>query len=159
MNSGLSGSNEQHPLLPSGYWSGFYVYRNDPKRHEMQIMLDFKNGVITGDGQDDVGAFTFKGTYDLNSMTCQFIKFYSRHSINYQGQIDENGIWGKWFNVVNKPPQMNEEVFKAIVNEMGSGGFHIWPSKKEFSEHEMALRQPKEDEVVKSTKSLTAKQS
>ena len=121
----------------------------------MQIMLEFKNGVITGDGQDDVGAFTFKGTYDLNGMTCQFIKFYVKHSINYQGQIDENGIWGKWFNKVNKPPEMDEELFKKIVATLGSGGFHIWPSKKEFSEHEMALRQLKEDEVVKLANSLT----
>ena len=64
---------EQHPHLPSGYWTGFYVYYHSQERHEMLLMLDFINGNISGNGQDDVGAFTFEGRYDLTSMTCRFM--------------------------------------------------------------------------------------
>jgi hypothetical protein len=37
--------------------------------------------------------------------------------VYYDGHVDENGIWGTWYI----PPFM-------------SGGFHIWPKKREADE-------------------------
>jgi hypothetical protein len=145
-------SYEQHPHLPSGYWTGFYVYYHSQERHEMLLMLDFINGNISGNGHDDVGAFTFEGHYDLTSMTCRFMKHYSTHQIDYHGQIDENGIWGKWYYVYYPGMGIDEAAFNKLMSELRqqfSGGFHIWPRNKEFSAHEMAVRKLKEEEVIK----------
>lgn len=144
--------NEQHPMLPSGYWTGFYVHSHSAERHEMMIMLDFMSGIISGDGQDDVAAFTFDGTYDLTSMTCKFLKHYRTHSIDYRGNIDENGIWGKWYHVHNANGKVTKEQFdmyKQMMPDLFSGGFHIWPSNKEFSEYQLEVRKVREEEVVK----------
>jgi len=142
--------SEQHPMLPSGYWTGFYVYAHSAERHEMMIMLDFMQGNISGDGSDDIGTFTFDGTYNLSSMTCQFIKHYRAHSIDYHGHIDENGIWGKWYFMPGPTMSKSDfEMLQRLVPNRITGGFHIWPSNKEFSEYELEMRKVKEEEVVK----------
>jgi len=148
----FSPSNEQHPLLPSGYWTGFYVYSHSQQRHEMLLMLDFHEGIISGEGQDDVGAFTFDGKYNLDAMTCRFLKHYATHTIDYRGDIDENGIWGKWYYVHADSMGMTREEFTKLAAEMPnifSGGFHIWPRSREFSAYEMEVRKLKEEAVVK----------
>ncbi len=111
MNS--KSEQEQHPLLPSGEWEGFYKYPFDGLKHEMRFLLHFQDQTITGSGSDDVGSFSWVGTYDLQSMTCKMTKFYhGRHTVAYDGYIDENGIWGHW-------------------NISGFGdGFHIWPTEQ-----------------------------
>ena len=108
--------SEQHPYFPSGDWEGFY---NDPrgggKKGEMTMTLDFSGGRISGSGSDPVGAYTWTGTYDIEAGTCSLKKRYpGRHSVEYKGYADENGIWGKW----------------SIWIILAKGDFHIWPKKK-----------------------------
>jgi len=110
---------ESNQLLPSGPWDGFYLYGSGVSReHPMPSQFQFANGLITGAGSDDIGAFSWKGTYDLASMTCSMTKSYVTHTVDYQGHIDENGIWGTW------------------RLSFGSGGFHLWPNKPAEEEEE-----------------------
>lgn len=107
---------EQHPLFPSGEWEGFYTYAMGPdaEQHKMDFFLNFRNGIVTGGGGDDVGSFSWKGAYDTEELYCTMAKSYQAHTVSYQGNVDENGIWGTW-----------------QLNEWMTGGFHIWPKGQE----------------------------
>jgi len=77
----------------------------------MQLHLAFANGVMSGDGNDDVGRFLIKGRYDSQSAECHWTKSYvGAHDVFYRGFREGKGIWGTW------------EI--GILNH---GGFHIWP--------------------------------
>jgi hypothetical protein len=79
----------------------------------MQLHLTFANGVISGDGNDDIGRFLIKGRYDIQSAECHWTKGYvGSHDVFYRGFREGKGIWGTW------------EI--AILNH---GGFHIWPKQ------------------------------
>jgi len=114
--------NETHPLLPSGDWEGFYTYQLGPDadKHRMKCSLTFRKGKVSGGGTDDVSTFSFKGTYYLDGLICKMNKQYSSHTVAYDGQIDENGIWGTW----------------SLKNT--NGGFHIWPVAKKQQEQKKA---------------------
>ena len=123
-------SEEIHPLFPSGDWEGFYKYPYaylppDP----MHCFLNFRQGTVTGSGSDSVGAFSWKGSYDTEALTCQLTKYYTTHTVFYKGQVDENGIWGHW-----------------RINDFSKGGFHIWP-KKGGEEEEGTENEEVEEEI------------
>lgn len=119
MTSNQNDRTETHPLLPSGDWEGFYVYGPGQEQHRMDIVLHFQNKSIDSGGSDDIGAFSWTGQYDVDALICKMTKTYARHTVEYSGQIDENGIWGNWFIL----PYMK-------------GGFHIWPKAQEEQEEE-----------------------
>ena len=126
---------ETHPLFPSGEWEGFYTYAFGPDadRHKMSFQLDFKKNLISGSGSDDIGGFSFKGTYDTKIMKCSMSKHYAAHTVLYEGSVDENGIWGTW------------------TLEWGRGGFHIWPkpgAEKKVDEIEFSLPEKIQIKVV-----------
>ena len=114
-------NTEKHPRFPSGEWEGFYLNYSSEK-HQMFFSLNFRNGHITGAGSDDVGAFSWKGSYDKNALTCQMTKYYPTHEVHYKGHADENGIWGTW-----------------TIGYYMKDGFHIWPKKNEKSEEAEAV--------------------
>lgn len=120
----INTTSEMHPLLPSGTWEGFYTYNmgQDASQHSMAFYLNFQNELIIGSGSDDIGGFSWQGTYDISKMTCIMTKAYTTHQVYYQGHIDENGIWGIWKLYGLK------------------GGFHIWPKKKAGNEEEQAVQ-------------------
>ncbi len=124
---------EMHPLFPSGEWEGFYLYPPSNRKHSMPSILKFKNNKITGGGSDDVGTFKWTGTYDKEELKCNIVKQYATHVVYYQGNVDENGIWGHW----SIPP-------------FAKGGFHIWPksnssnhAKKEVKKKTKAMKKTK----------------
>ena len=125
-------SQELHPLFPSGDWEGFYTYSSGPdaEKHHMTMQLNFRAGIVTGTGQDDIAPFTWKGTYDTNNFVCQLIKSYQTHPVSYNGQVDENGIWGTW--------QL----------DFVSGGFHIWPKKGEAQNTATAKKKKSKKMVI-----------
>ncbi len=84
----------------------------------MPSQMQFTNGLISGSGGDDVGAFSWEGTYDLGAMTCSMTKSYLTHDVEYQGHIDENGIWGTWTLYSSR------------------GGFHLWPARQAQAKEE-----------------------
>lgn len=111
--------DETHKFLPSGEWEGFYCYKNSSQQYKMESHLNFKKGTISGSGNDDVGAFTWHGVYNLDNYKVEMVKHYASHNVLYNGDIDENGIWGLW-----------------KISDYSSGGFHIWPKKSERASEE-----------------------
>jgi hypothetical protein len=97
--------------FPSGPWLGFYTYGAGRDRHRMDLGLTFANGRITGDGNDDIGAFVIRGRYDSTSKECHWTKTYiGAHDVFYRGFREGKGIWGKW-----------------EIGKIDHGGFHVWP--------------------------------
>jgi hypothetical protein len=103
---------ETHPFFPSGEWEGFYTYEQGPgaSRHKMDFSLTFHNNIVEGSGSDAVGPFSWVGIYNTAEMVCKMTKHYARHTVSYEGHVDENGIWGSW-----------------NIRGYTSGWFHIWP--------------------------------
>lgn len=108
---------ESDPRFPSGPWVGFFLQRERPGRHQMELLLTFQNGSMTGEGRDWVGAFVVHGRYCIEDGKCWWHKRYlGKHDVFYSGYNEGKGIWGKW------------EI--AAEQNMGArlhGGFHIWP--------------------------------
>ena len=105
---------ESDPRFPSGPWTGFYLQAALPGRHQMEIHLTFRDGLLTGEGRDRVGRFHFKGRYFLQDGKCLWTKHYlGQHDVFYQGYNEGKGIWGVW------------EIDSAVSHDRG--GFHIWP--------------------------------
>ena len=76
----------------------------------MDLLLEFRNGIITGEGHDGVGAFVIAGIYSAENHECSWQKTYvGRHTVAYRGFGEDKGIWGTWTLTTVK------------------GGFHIWP--------------------------------
>jgi hypothetical protein len=102
---------ETDPRFPSGPWTGFFLMEHWPGRHQMELHLSFRQGVMTGEGRDRIGPFLIRGRYSLDDGKCHWTKRYiGRHDVAYQGFNEGKGIWGLW----EIPPS-------------SKGGFHIWP--------------------------------
>jgi hypothetical protein len=118
--------------FPSGPWTGFYNY--DPKdKHRMDLHLGFANGIMTGDGNDDVGRFLIRGKYDEASGECTFHKTYvGSHTVFYRGFREGKGIWGAW-----------------EISLFAHGGFHIWPLGSGTEEEQSkAVEEPKPVDAI-----------
>lgn len=75
----------------------------------MDLVLEFGNGRITGEGRDVVGPFVIDGRYDANR-ECHWTKFYvGQHDVFYAGRKQGRGIAGTW-----------------ELNGL-RGGFRLWP--------------------------------
>ena len=111
--------SESHPLVetdprfPSGPWRGFFMRDyNRPGRNQMELLLTFRQGVMTGEGRDYVGEFLICGKYNLDDGKCHWAKRYiGKHDVAYQGYNEGKGIWGQW-----------------EIPQIWRGGFHIWPA-------------------------------
>ncbi|HEV3203092.1 MAG TPA: hypothetical protein VGY77_01855 [Gemmataceae bacterium] len=107
---------EADPRFPSGPWTGFFLQKENPGRHMMEMRLTFSNGSLTGEGRDWVGQFIFRGRYDLRDGKCHWTKRYlGKHDVFYQGFNEGKGIWGTW------------EIPAPAGFASSRGGFHIWP--------------------------------
>jgi hypothetical protein len=105
---------ETDPRFPSGPWTGFFLDRRMPGRHAMDLRLEFRDGLMNGDGRDRVGQFLIRGRYSVDDGQCHWVKQYiGQHNIFYKGYNEGKGIWGTWELVV--------------AGASASGGFHIWP--------------------------------
>ena len=103
---------ETDPRFPSGPWRGFFLMAHWPGRHQMELDLTFRQGVMTGEGRDRIGPFLIRGKYNLDDGKCHWSKRYiGKHDVAYQGYNEGKGIWGIW----EIPPSWR-------------GGFHIWPT-------------------------------
>lgn len=124
--------NNTPNFLPDGPWTGFYEEYAKDGNFPMSCTLTFVDGLISGSGSDEVGTFTFSGTYTTSDYKVTMRKTYHTHSLLYEGDADENGIWGKWS-------------FPAM--KFVSAGFHIWPKKGETEsiEEELAIEEAIED--------------
>jgi hypothetical protein len=76
----------------------------------MDLILEFKNDRMTGEGADRIGSFVISGQYSEENGDCSWVKQYvGRHSVVYQGYREGKGIWGNWTLTTTR------------------GGFQIWP--------------------------------
>lgn len=97
--------------FPSGPWVGYYLYAAGGARHRMELTLNFKEGLVSGDGFDDVGPFLLHGAYSAETREVRWVKNYpGSHNVFYRGFREGKGIWGVW----EIPPSAR-------------GGFKIWP--------------------------------
>ena len=113
--------------FPSGPWTGFYNYTGPEDRRRMDLHLTFARGRMVGEGRDDIGPFSVRGTFDAASGECSWVKSYrGSHDVLYRGCGDEHGIWGQW----EIPPWTR-------------GGFHIWPRRAgEGDSEKLSLEEP-----------------
>ena len=110
-----------HELFSSGPWTGFFNYSSKDK-HRMDLDLTFASGRMSGNGNDDVGRFTVRGQYDVQSLECWWTKTYvGAHDVFYRGFREGKGIWGTW---------------EIAVHD--HGGFLIWPRHAGEGEAEAA---------------------
>ncbi len=76
----------------------------------MDLVLQFRDGIVTGEGWDGIGLFDIDGHYSNADLQCSWKKmYYRKHTVLYAGHRDKNGIWGTW-----------------TISPV-KGGFHIWP--------------------------------
>jgi hypothetical protein len=76
----------------------------------MDLILEFHDGLISGEGADGIGFFGIDGRYHSKAAECSWIKtYFGSHSVEYSGFRERKGIWGTWTIGASK------------------GGFHIWP--------------------------------
>ncbi|MBI1830148.1 MAG: hypothetical protein HYR84_01700 [Planctomycetes bacterium] len=102
---------ETDPRFPSGPWTGYFLQKEFPGKHLMELHLTFQAGVMTGEGRDRVGEFTLRGQYSLADGKCHWTKRYlGKHDVFYKGFNEGKGIWGVW-----------------EIGKIHRGGFHIWP--------------------------------
>jgi hypothetical protein len=107
---------ETDPRFPSGKWTGFFLQRLIPGRHQMELILTFHQGTMTGEGRDWVGEFLIRGRYDTSDGRCHWTKRYvGKHDVFYEGFNEGKGIWGHW------------EITASSEYPRQHGGFHIWP--------------------------------
>jgi len=99
----------------------------------MELTLTFANGVMSGDGVDDVGRFLIKGKYDAGSRECYWTKSYlGGHDVFYRGFREGKGIWGTW-----------------EIRIQYHGGFHIWPRGAGEGNTEAASAEEPVDAIAK----------
>ena len=105
---------ETDDRFPSGKWIGFYLQPPVPGRGQMELLLTFQNGSMTGEGRDPVGEFLINGKYAVEDGQCHWIKQYvGQHQVFYRGFNEGKGIWGTW--------EIPQSWYAS------TGGFHIWP--------------------------------
>jgi hypothetical protein len=116
MSEDLKLDLETDPRFPSGRWTGFFLDKRVPGKHQMELLLTFRQGEMTGEGRDWVGKFVIRGRYSPRDSKCYWHKRYvGGHDVYYQGFNEGKGIWGTW------------ELVPKEVYGLVQGGFHIWP--------------------------------
>lgn len=116
----------------SGQWTGFYTYSGHSRRFLMDLVLEFKQGIMSGEGYDGIGGFVIAGVYSSVTHECSWKKTYvGRHTVEYRGFGENNGIWGTWTLLGTR------------------GGFRIWP----LSEGVPLLADKEEEPVQEQKKS------
>jgi hypothetical protein len=85
-------------MYPSGRWDGFWVQEYFGRQPMTPFSLRFADGVVTGEGRDVIGRFTFAGEYDQTTGAVRLVKQYlGKHRVLYVGHPDgEGSIQGTW---------------------------------------------------------------
>src|SRR5271155_2398659 len=85
---------ETDPRFPSGPWRGFFLMPHLPGRHQMDVQLTVRQGVMTGEGRDMIGEFLIRGKYSVEDGKCRWTKRYvQKHDVAYHGYNEGKGIW------------------------------------------------------------------
>jgi hypothetical protein len=85
-----------HRQLASGTWTGFYRYENGSSVDQI-IEFNLNGSVLTGSGSDvEVGPFNIKGLYVRSTGKISFVKEYTTHTVQYEGEVTEGTMTGRW---------------------------------------------------------------
>ena len=126
MNEERPPTLETDPRFPSGPWVGFFLQKQLPGKHMMELRLTFVAGKMAGEGRDWVGQFVIKGRYDTADGKCYWTKKYlGKHDVFYHGYNEGKGIWGTW-----------------EIGELARGGFYIWPEGLDDPTNSLSTRKP-----------------
>ncbi|MGE0142290.1 MAG: hypothetical protein AB7I19_03435 [Planctomycetota bacterium] len=107
--------SDSTPSPKSGRWRGFYMQGG--RRYGQDLVLEFRDGVIRGEGLDPLGRFFIRGRCETGSEEIRWTKSYvGAHTVAYRGFFDGRSIWGLW-----------------EIPAFGRGGFRIWPEGLEES--------------------------
>ena len=134
---------ETDPRFPSGPWAGYFLQKELPGKHLMELRLSFAHGSMTGEGRDRVGRFVMRGRYDVADGKCYWTKRYlGKHDVFYQGYNEGKGIWGQW--------ELPSSLTDGLIYR---GGFHIWPEGMDDPTHqhlyeEADLPEPVEEAIT-----------
>jgi len=136
---GDSGGCEE---FPDGEWGGYYTQRRDTvgrettslRRDDMTLMLRFRGGEVTGQGQDALGLYRISGRYNGATRRCAFSKRYEGEDyvVEYRGERSGCrglGLRGKWF--------IRDDQQQAGADVLGGddeGCFRLWPKNSEWQE-------------------------
>jgi hypothetical protein len=61
------------------------------------VVLQFAEGIISGEGNDCIGPFRFQGTCDSQGAVVMIKQYLGKHQVLYQGQYDGEGtMFGRW---------------------------------------------------------------
>jgi hypothetical protein len=84
--------------LPDGRWDGWY--EQGGARSPQSQHLVFVDGVLRGEGDDELGPFDVSGEYSVSSPTSgrvAWVKTYrGSHSVLYLGEWDGADLLGTW---------------------------------------------------------------
>ena len=83
--------------MPSGSWKGFYEQRG--KHFPQELVLEFADGIVRGDGNDVLGAFAVDGEYRIEGgeVRIGWVKTYDgAHSVLYLGVLEDGCVRGEW---------------------------------------------------------------
>lgn len=63
-----------------------------------EMVLEFADGIVRGDGRDDLGTFAIEGEYRVgDDVRVGWIKTYDQaHSVLYRGVLRDDALEGRW---------------------------------------------------------------
>ncbi|CAJ1426427.1 unnamed protein product [Effrenium voratum] len=122
---------------PSGSWRGYYTY--DRVNHDVcEFQLRFENTTVQGEGVDDVGCYTIRGTYKSAQKSVTFAKKYRLGSRNHLGLLNEDNEG----HVVTYQGRLVGDTLGAgfrgtwQIRNSGTnsnGNFHLWPAMESWA--------------------------
>lgn len=78
-------------------WRGYWEQRGWGRQPMHDVVLSIHEGLVSGQGFDCVGRFTFRGTWDSQGVVFLVKQYVRKHQVLYQGQYDGEGtIFGRW---------------------------------------------------------------
>jgi hypothetical protein len=84
-------------MYPSGLWRGYWEQVYWGRQPMPDLVLHFADGIVTGEGRDCIGPFTFEGTYDDRGNVVMVKQYLGRHKVLYEGTYDGEGtVFGRW---------------------------------------------------------------
>ena len=78
-------------------WRGYWEQRGWGRQPMHDVVLEVREGIVSGQGSDCIGRFSFRGTWDSQGVVSLVKQYVGKHQVLYQGQYDGEGtIFGRW---------------------------------------------------------------
>lgn len=95
----------------SGQWTGFTNQGTPAQKRRLDVLLQLRDGQLSGVGEDESGMFVLSGEFDPAAQEFRWVQTYLfGRTVFCRGFCDAGRIWGTWQDAAE-----------------GHGGFQIWP--------------------------------